>query len=518
MSIEAQSADRENPFDSARAAFEDTIVELSSDESLMLTHSELETLINTRGTEVMRRLLQGHLDERGPGEATEHVVNSDGRVLPYQRERGRRLESIFGTVFVSRIGYEARDSSMLYPLDAELNLPSERYSLNVRKRAAKEALKNSFDDTVETIAETTGAHLPKRQAEELVVRAAADFDAFYSQAEVLADAATGPILALSVDGKGVVMREVDLREATRKAAKDRKPKLGSKLSKGEKRGSKRMATVAAVYTIEPYERTPERVVAEIMQRLRLEEPKRPRPESKRVWASVENGPEEVISEAFEEALRRDSAREKKWVALVDGNSTQLELLQKYAKKHGVELTIILDLMHVLSYLWKAAHAFHEEGSQESEEWVAKRLLEILRGRAGYVAGGIRRSATLQGLSDEDRAAPDTCAAYLLKHKKFLEYDAYLREGFPICTGVVEGTCRHLITDRMDRTGARWRLKGAEAVLRLRSLYASGDFDDYWQFHEEQELHRNHASRYAGALPTIRRPTTNDGAPHLRLVK
>ncbi len=519
MAIEAHFVAPENPFAPAREAFEGLVSEVSSDTALFLSHSRLEELIEDRGMELMRRLLQGHLDLRGPGEAVEPVEDADGAILTHQRwDRGRHWESIFGDVRINRVGYGAKDVGMLYPLDADLNLPPERYSLGVRKRVAIEAVRGSFDEAVAAVQRTTGAHVAKKQAEEVTVRAATDFDAFYVMAEALEDGSTGPILALSVDGKGVVMRKEDLREATRKVAEQRKLKLDSKLTQGEKNGSKRMATVAAVYTIEPYIREPVQVVAQIMQKLRLEGPKRPRPKGKRVWASLEKEPEEVIAAAFEEALRRDPDKKKQWVALVDGNETQLQLLKKYAKKHGVKLTIILDLMHVLSYLWKAAHAFHKAGSKESEDWVSERLLEILRGHAGYVAGGMRRSATLQGLSQRQRAPVDKCAKYLHNHKDYLSYNAYLANGWPICSGVIEGTCRHLINDRMDVTGARWGLQGAEAVLRLRSVWASGDLEDYWRFHEEQERLRNHASRYAQGTPAIRRPTVSRPRRRLALVK
>jgi len=110
---------------------------------------------------------------------------------------------------------------------------------------------------------------------------------------------------------------------------------------------------------------------------------------------------------------------------------------------------------------------------------------------------MRRSATLHGLDEEARQRVDDCADYLLKYKPYLHYDLYLKMGLPIATGVIEGACRYLVKDRMDRTGARWSLKGAEAVLRLRALRTSGDFDAYWRFHEEQEYLRNHVALYAG---------------------
>ncbi len=521
MEIEAHLVERENPFAAARNAFEKLVQELSVVQTQKKTHSELEKLINVRGIEVMRLLLQGHLEARGAEVSLMPVRNKEGSVLSYQRERGRALESLFGTVWVNRIGYEAKGERMLYPLDGDLNLPRERYSLGVRQRVATEAVKNSFDEAVAAVSTTTGAHVPKRQAEELVSRAAIDFDGFYDQdSVVLEPEESGELLVLSVDGKGVVMRSSDLRQPTQKAAQKRKQKLSSKLSQGEKKGAKRMATVAAVYTVERFERTPEQVYANIMQRLRLVERKRPRPEQKRVWASLQKAPKEVIGEVFDEALGRDPNQQKQWIALVDGNKTQLDLLKQYAQKHSLQLTIILDLMHVLSYLWKAAHAFFPSGSKESEEWVAERFLKLLSGQASSVAGGIRRSATLRGLSDSQRQPVDKCANYLLKYKAFLHYDEYLAQGFPICSGVIEGTCRHLINDRLDRTGARWSLKGAEAVLKLRSLYASGDLEDYWTFHERQEQQRNHNSRYADqTLPQLQTPKDRaTGSRHLHLVK
>ena len=521
MEIEAHLVEIENPFAAARSAFEELVQELSGVETQKKTHSELEKLINVRGIEVMRLLLQGHLETREAEVSLMPVRNKEGKVLPYRRERGRALESLFGTVWVNRIGYEAKGESMLYPLDGDLNLPKEKYSFGVRKRVATEAVKNSFDEAVAAVSTTTGAQVPKRQAEELVSRAALDFDGFYARdSVVLEPEESGEILVLSVDGKGVVMRESDLRPSTQKAAQKRKQKLSSKLSPGEKKGYKRMATVAAVYTVKRFERTSEQVYANIMQRLRLVKPQRPRPEQKRVWASLQKEPKEVIGQVFDEALGRDLHQQKQWIALVDGNKTQLDLLQQYAQKYSLQLTIILDLMHVLSYLWKAAHAFFPQGSQESEEWVQQRLLKLLSGQASSVAGGIRRSATLRGLSDTQRQPVDKCADYLLKYKAFLHYDKYLAQGFPICSGVIEGTCRHLINDRMDRTGARWKLRGAEAVLKLRSLYASGDLDDYWTFHEQQEQHRNHTSRYAAhKLPQLQTPNEGETeSRHLHLVK
>jgi len=521
----------EKPFAVAEARFEELVSKLQTSEAMALEHSEVEELVKRDGCEVLRQLVQAHLALRA---CTERDVREDGPVIgddelerTHKRQGSRKLETIFGEVDVTRAGYGGRGKSSLYPMDAELNLPAQKYSHGTRQVVALEVARCSYDDTVKTVDRMTGAHVPKRQAELLTKEAARDFEQFYAGRELAAtdeQESTGKILAMSVDGKGVPMRQEGLREQTRKAAEKRTSKLKTRSSKGEKRNTKRMATVASVYTINPYEREPEDIVKTLRERDKADETnktvKRPRPENKRVWASLQNEPAEVVSDMFCEALRRDPVLAKQWVALVDGNEHQLQLLHEQAEKSGVELTIILDLIHVLEYLWKAAWVFHDEGSQEAEKWVQERMLKILQGSSSDVAAGIRRSATLRDLSQEVREPADTCANYLLKYRAYLHYDEYLAAGLPIATGVIEGACRYLVKDRMNITGARWGLEGAEAVLRLRALYASGDFDEYWRFHLDQEKRRNHAVNYAYELPNTRpNPSANPHErPYLRVVR
>jgi len=499
MNALAELSSLEQAYDQARENFEHIVGYLDSEEASSMTHSELERELEKKGRELMRIMLQEHLNNRSPGQCEQPLSGSDGIDRPQLRLQERKLETVFGTVSVERAGYGKKGAESLHPLDAELNLPGERYSLELRRRVAEEAAKISFDETLESIGKNTGGHVPKRQIEELVRRAAQDFDAFYKtrSAKPAVDEGSGSVLVCSVDGKGVVMRMEDLREQTRKAAEARAHKMGTRLSKGEKKNAKRMATVATVYTIAPFVRTPENLVDEA--KCALARTPRPQPEKKRVWASIEKTPEQVIEDALAEAGHRDPAGEKTWVALVDGNKTQIRELRKMARKSNLNLTIIVDIIHVIEYLWTAGRAFHPESGPELEIWVRHRLLEVLRGKAGLMAGGMRRSATRRGLRPEARKPVDTCARYLLNHSAYLRYDHCLAQGFPIATGVIEGACRHLVKDRMDVTGARWSLTGAEAVLRLRALRSSHDFDKYWTFHEAREYERTHRALYAGGI-------------------
>ena len=287
----------------------------------------------------------------------------------------------------------------------------------------------------------------------MVARAAEDFDAFYAARRAAAGepVADESVVVLTFDGKGVVLHHEDLREATRKAAERRRQQreplsVFNRLQPGEKKHAKRMATVAAVYAVAPFVRSPEEFLQSLMPRQPAAKAKarnraktaavRPRPAAKRAWASLEHEPAEVVAEAMLEAERHDPERVKRWVVLVDGAETQLDLVEAGAAAYGVDVTVILDIIHVVEYVWKAAHVFHDEGSPELACWAWTRVRDILEGKARRVAAAMRRAATVAGLSRDTRKPVDTCADYLLKYAPYLHYDRYLAAGYPIATGVI----------------------------------------------------------------------------------
>ena len=486
----------EEYFQQAHEQYHQLINTLSEQESQSWEHGELESYLNKEGTELLRRLLQGHLDLRYAEEEYQtEVEGADGEQRPHRRKKTqRKLETLFGEVIVTRVGYSTQqpEVSALYPADGKLNLPPDKYSDGLRRRVALEASKVSFAETSQTIATTTGGAVGQRQCEEVSVKVAHDFEEFYAQRSFAQAAVSNDndLLVVTTDGKGIVMHSEDLREATAKAAQKSDSKRQTRLSPGQKRQRKRMATVASVYNVPRYERRPEDIIGD-----QRDPPQRPAISDKRVWASVRQDALTVIASAFSEAIVRDPQQEQDWVVLVDGEVHQLNTIKAIAKKQSLRITIVLDFIHVLEYLWKAAYCFVPSGSETAETWVQERALRILQGKASDVAAGIRRSATRQNLSPKARENADKCADYLLKYRQYLRYDEYLEKGYPIASGVIEGACRHLVNDRMDITGARWRLERAEAVLRIRALRSSGDFDEYWDFHKRQEFQRNHLCKF-----------------------
>jgi hypothetical protein len=463
-----------------------------------LTHEELEARLASEGRELHRQLLQDHLDLRADRETRlGRVTDAEGRTRSaVEVGHQRALTTVFGTVQVSRLAYRRKGSTNLHPADAALNLPAERHSHGLRASAAVEATRGSYAEAAAAITRATGVGLGKRQVEALAARAAVDFQAFYAQRSAPA-AQASDVLVISADGKGIVMRPDALRPATAKAATHTSTKLATRLSKGEKRNRKRMAELAAVYDLSPVPRSP----ADILTTGEHTGPPPTAPVATNKWitASVVDDAASVITAAFTEAERRDPDHARRWVALVDGNNHQIDRIRSEAKARGVTVTILIDFIHVLEYLWGAAWCFHHEGDRAAEDWVREKALAVLAGHAGLVAAAIRRKATCRRLDPAARAKADTCANYLHRKRRYLDYPTALAAGWPIATGIIEGACRHLVHDRMDVTGARWRLTGAEAILKLRAIRANGDWTDYWHYHLTQERQRVHESRYAASL-------------------
>jgi hypothetical protein len=467
---------------------------------------EIEAYLETDGRELLRLLLQEHLDQQGPGRVGEAVHGSDGVVRSHKRDRMETgYQSVFGAVRVARTGYSQRGASSLFPRDAQLNLPRQSYSHRLQKRVAAKATKMAFESVASDMETETGVRMGTRQIEQIVLAAAQDFDAFSAQPcpeELAQHAAAKPIQVLTFDGKGVVMRQEALRAATRKRAEVSALQTPRGLARQDPCNRKRMATVAGIYHIDRYVRSAQ-TVAQQFAPLRLVPRSRqvaPKPVGKKLWASLEKPMHTVIETGFAEAKRRDPALQAEWVVLVDGDLTQLDDIKQAACSLGVEVVIILDIIHVLEYLWKAGKAWLPSDDPTIAQWVCDKISQVLQGKAKSVVRHLRRGATAKRMSSKQREPIDKCATYLANHAPYLHYPLYLAKGYPIATGVIEGACRHLVKDRMDITGARWGLQGGEAVLKLRALVINGDFDAYWAFHEQQEYDRNHRSKFS-EMPT-----------------
>jgi hypothetical protein len=499
--MEAYSAvPPDDPFAISQAMFTALAAELAGPAAAGMTAFELEQFVDERGQAVLLRLLQDHYDLRGMREEQRAradpapMTGPDGITRTrLETGHGRALATLFGAVTVTRCAWRKPGAPNWCPADAALSLPAGRHSHTLAKLAALEAARGSFDAAREAIARRCGPVIGKRQLKESVVRSAADIPAFYA-ARLPEPCTASVLLIMQADCKGIVMRPGALRAATAKAAA--KPgKMRTRLAAGEKPNRKRMACLVTVYDAEPAERRPHDVIAPPGGRNGTRE-LRPGPKARGKWlaGSVRQDPADMIAAVFDEAGARDPGRQRTWVVLVDGAGHQLDLIRAEAARRGATIHIIIDIIHVLEYLWGAAWSFHDAGDPAAEDWVAARALAVLAGDSDRAAAEITAEAGAAGLAGTRRNGAGACVRYLESKREFLRYDQALQAGWPIATGVIEGACWHLIADRLNLGGARWGLDGAGAVLTIRAVISNGDFQEYWRFHLDCE----HQRLYPGA--------------------
>jgi hypothetical protein len=480
----------DDSFARSEEAFAGIVGWLRGGESAQLTQAELDEQLEARSREMLRLLEQDHLDLRAAREPRLQRVTGPDGVARTRAEagHGRLVASVFGPVVVSRIAYRAPGAGNVHLADAQLSLPPGKHSYGLRKKVACGIVRGSFAQTSAQVAAATGCALGTRQCQQLTRQAAADFDDFYARGrQPPPGAAPGQVLALSCDAKGIRVRPGQLRPRAARKARTAVAKQDGRLSRGEVRTRRRMAEAGAVFGITPAPRTADGILGP--------GPRPPAPKTTGKWvtASIAADAADVVAAVFAEADRRDPHRQGTWIALADGNKDQIRWLQAQAAARGITITIICDYIHVLEYLWKAAWCFFDEASPDAAPWVRARARAILRGHAHPVAAAIRDAITAAGprLTPAQRKQAATAADYLDTKAPYLNYPAALAAGWPISSGVIEGTCRHLVKDRMDITGARWGTDTAEAVLKLRALHANGDFDAYWTYHLAREHQRNH---------------------------
>ena len=429
-------------------------------------------------------LLKAFIAGAGDGDCGNTTTAPDGRVqrrLPEQHSRPYR--SIFGTLSIQRYVYGTREGQRIacVPLDARLGMPEGEFSYVLEDWLQRFAVKGSFAEAAQSLEELLGLKPSVRSIEDMN-RTMADVAAnFIDQRPTPPVTEEGELVVLTADGKGVVMRRPAVQGPRQSPTPDAKAKTGKK----------QMACVGAFYTIDRFIRTAEQVIDELQRKQRAKD--RPRPCHKHVWAEMTcvvegetyNGRVTLFDHLAQEWARRDPGQRKTAICLFDGEQALWNAWQLF-----FEHTIgILDIFHVLEYLWDAAHCFHPEQSQAAADFATDRLRMMLEGKVGYVIGGLRQMQTKHGLPAAKRKKLATVIGYFENNRAHMRYDEYLAAGYPIGSGVAEGACRHLVKDRLEQTGMRWVRDGAQAMLYLRATYLNGDWEEFINYRIRTEQRR-----------------------------
>lgn len=450
--------------------------------------------------------MEAYFELAGDGDVGK-TWNRNEKVLKRLEDlRTRPYHSIFGMLAVTRRAYAVGDKQKAYaPLDAHLGMPEGEHSYVLEDFLERFCVKNPFGDSVQSLKDLFGRRVSKLTAERLNQKFGQEIAAIrqQSKAEPL-EAPDAEILVVSIDGKGVPMcgtveqkrglPETPMQKHQRKKReRNAEGQSERRLPPGHGKTHKQMAWLSVVYSIDAFPRK----AADLLDELKGQRPKHPpRPVNKHLRAQMTdyiegervNGQDTIFEDAASQLLDRDPDSRKTVVCLMDG---QCSLWGRQAIFLPAAIPI-LDIFHVSEKLWEAAYCFHKQSSIEAEEFVEHYFRLLLDGKVGVVLRSLR--GKIRGLKNTAQKKLKDVIRYFQNNQRLMKYDEYLEKGYPIASGVIEGGCRHLVKDRMERTGMRWQIDGAQAMLNTRTAYINDEWDDMI----EERIQRQQVSLYGQA--------------------
>jgi len=478
-------------------------------EARQATHVVEEGLFR-RVLEMGHHALGMYFHLSGDGDQGEQVRLADGREF-------RRLEahhiraylSVFGEFELSRVVYGTREGQKIeyVPLDERLQLPEQKFSKLLNDWNQSLVVDTPYARVDATLARILGFKQSVHSLERSNRWLAEDVTAFWDALAVPPADEEGALTVCSADGKGVPIR-----------GEPKAPVMADPpLKAGPKPGRKKVSLVGSVYTVDPFVRTPEAVLDALFRSPgERADPAadRPQPCFKRVRASLIRDAGETSKPSYDEIFgwiahelsTRDPLGKRPLILLMDGQESLWNAGLSHLPEDQCRVTEILDLLHACGYVWDAAHLFHPTGSANALGYVRRLVLQILQGEVNAVIRALRRKGARTKLRGKRAETLEDICGYFETHSHRMAYDEYLSAGYPIASGVIEGACRNVVKDRMERSGMRWVIKGAHAMLGLRSIHLSGLWDQFMRFHIDRECQRLYPNRAANddqmALPLV----------------
>lgn len=460
---------------------------------------QVEKELFARLQEIGRMLLNIYIKEHGTGYNETMTLHSQtGKRLRYKGLVKRQYFSIFGEIEIERAGYATGCEGYFYPVDQQLNLPEGKYSYLLRKWIESRAVESDFREALSHFNEmfdfTFFPTLPQRLAKEASIHVGR----FYEEQEPPVPATEGSHIGISMDGKGIRILKSERADKPPKAQQ-----FKARRSKGEKPGIKKEAIVTVDFTFKPLSRDPEEIVKALLNEY-SEQERREYCRRNRQWSLNKHmratlaGKEVAAEYLLQRVLKRDPHEQKPIIVLIDGDPSLERALRNILKAHHLLERVdgfILDIIHVCEYLWKAAAALYGEKSKGRIGWVRQKLLAILNSKVGYVISSLKQLTRKRKLSQGKRKTLQTVITYFENHKHMMDYAACLEKGYPIATGLVEGSCGSLVKDRMEQSGMRWSLNGAQAVLDLRAVKKNNDWEQFWESIVNAEKNRLYHPEY-----------------------
>lgn len=431
---------------------------------------------------------------QGIGDLGAEVISEEGARLKRSVEtQKRRLKTIFGEHQFQQYVYSegANRKIDLKPIDARLSLSPHEWSYLLEEFSQMFCIESAFALASDHLSQVFGGMFSVDTLESISKTMGSQSETYLDDHPIPPPEEEGELLVASSDGKGVPL----VREDAEKVKAFETQKL--------RPGNRRMATLGAVYSVDRYERSAESVLTALF-RDDIDEPRSKRPDIRFKHVTAHFAETYILDEEpplsstgpieagcwieREVSLRRKP--DQRLLAMLDGDHKLWNTILRHLPSDAVQ---ILDILHVSKYVWDAAKVFYSS-APEQEKFTRSRLLMILKGNVASVIRSMRYMAASRKLRGNGLKTITTVCNYFQGHSHRMRYDEYLRDGFPIATGVIEGACRHLVKDRMERSGMRWTLAGAKAMLNVRAIHQTAYLKDFHKTRIKQEQNTAHPNR------------------------
>jgi len=469
-----------------REEIENLIELVSEEKEEASTAYQMEKQLLWKMLALGRQLMQLFFVMRAKREVIEKELEVEGVVYKYRGSRKRSYVSIFGEVEVKRGCYWQRGKDSQYPLDKALSLPKRSFSEWVQEIIGQLSVCAPYEDAVSLMTKWFGLSIPKRSTIQMAKEHAETVASYYEQQARSEPKEHDTILVVSADGKGIPMN------------RENSPPPKDRRGKGTKKTAKKDATITAIYTVSPFVRRSDDIIATLLPG-NLTTPSssvvRPKPSNKQVFGTLK-GKQAAFEQLTQQAVKYQTTQLTDLIALTDGCRS----LQLKVEDYLPDFTLILDIIHALEYVWDAANVLFGETNPQRAFWVEDALRSLLEDDHETLFTHLEYQISDPSLSPSKVKTLTKTLNYLRRNRPYMNYQHYLAQGWPIGTGVIEGACRHLVKDRFEQAGMRWSLSGAQAILALRTVHLNSDWDDFQRFRRLLAHQQCYGSTHPFLLP------------------
>jgi Uncharacterised protein family (UPF0236) len=429
-------------------------------------------------------LVQGVLDsEAGPNDSLSQKMRNKGAST-------RVYFSLFGKLKIIRAKYYSKTDRTNYPLDARLGLPEDSYSYVLKDWLSYGSVEMGFAQSAEQLERILGHGLHGMQSSRQTTAMSKEVDGYYAEKN-WEGLEGGTHYSVGFDGKGVPI--------IRSERAGPKESPSARLSKGQKRGTKKEAVVSVSSSFTAKKRDAGEIIKSLFDVGGAEGATVPQKEKyswheeKHIRAFMSDK-KKAIEYGIGNILAREATRKKNIVVLIDGDRALEKAVKKAVESKKIEMRIaayILDFIHLLEYTWKVANAKLGEKHPQREEWVKGQAQYLLESETDKVLEEWGHVLEKKNMAPAQKKNVKSAITYLTNHKHMVDYKTYLKEGYPITTGAIESACGHFVKSRMERNAMHWSKTGAQKMLNIRAVKKNGDWDGYAEYFIEKEIKRSY---------------------------